>query len=94
MGKKIFIVTSVIYSSYDDDLWQNCKAFSNEKVAREYFKQEERELLSYMKGEDTAYNPDELYPVDVDKKDDKTTYFRDSDEDRVKSEVKIYRFEF
>jgi hypothetical protein len=29
MGKKIFIVTSVIYSSYDDDLWQNCKAFSN-----------------------------------------------------------------
>jgi hypothetical protein len=47
-----------------------------------------------MKGEDTAYNPDELYPVDVDKKDDKTTYFRDSDEDRVKSEVKIYRFEF
>lgn len=90
MEKQIFIVTTVIYDHYDNNLWSDAKAFSDEGTAREYFKQEGRKCLAEAQGQDEFDSPDDYYPVERTESAGKLEYYKKSDEPEH-YEVKITR---
>lgn len=79
MKTKLFIVTTVINSDYDDDLWCSTKVFADKNEAQKYFEEEKRSCYEDAWGVDTR-DADDLYDVHIlCNTDTKVDYLQDAD---------------
>lgn len=90
MKHEIFIVTVVIYDHYDNNIWSDAKAFSDEKTARDYFASKGQKMLAEAQDVEHSESPDDYEAVDAIETGDRLEYYRLSDQP-VHCEVKFYR---